>query len=171
MPAVRALARGGASHGEIADRVGLTRVRVAQILATPDPDELLAEREAELWGELDRLLREREATSRSIAAIRRELDKIAGERATREIDRLLAAVRGINDHARSRGRSLNPAELEQLADIARSLATVQQGIREASWTHPPARGDARGRAATERLTKALAHCSPRSGARRCHPPA
>jgi len=86
---IRALAREGMSRGAIADRVGLTRARVAQILAAPDPEHLLAEREAQLFATLRELLSERERANRAIAAIRRELDRIAGERATREIDRLL----------------------------------------------------------------------------------
>jgi len=86
---IRALDRAGHSHGEIADRVGLTRVRVAQILATPDPEALLSEREAALFAMLGEQLTERERLNRSIAALRRELDKIAGERATLAVDRLL----------------------------------------------------------------------------------
>jgi len=86
---IRALDRQGHSHAEIADMVGLTRVRVTQILAMSDAEDLLAEREAQLFHTLDEHLSERERLNRSIAAIRRELDKIAGERAAAQIDRLL----------------------------------------------------------------------------------
>jgi len=86
---IRALDREGHSQAEIAELVGLTRPRVAQILAAPDPELLLAEREAQLWSTLGELLSERERANRAISAIRRELDKIAGERAVASVDRLL----------------------------------------------------------------------------------
>lgn len=86
---IRELDREGWSLERIADAVGLTKQRVHQILATPDPQMALLERELLLNAEEADLMLRRQVIARRLRAVRRELDRIAEERQAHRIDRLL----------------------------------------------------------------------------------
>lgn len=86
---IRELHEMGWSNAQIGAEVSLSGPRVSQILASPDPDVALFLREAKLRAELDDRQRHAEANRHRIRVLQRTLDRIAEERESRAIDRLL----------------------------------------------------------------------------------